>query len=197
MRIYTRQGDTGLTRLADGERIPKHDHRVELYGTSDELNSIIGQALALLEVKPETERLREGLSAQQNLMFELGSELAGFETGAGPSVIHEEDVNELESRMDAHMEVLEPMRAFILPGGTPAAAVLHVARTVCRRLERRMTADLAADEASSTVRPLALKYVNRLSDYLFLAARMANHAANFKDVEWHSRAKAASKEQES
>ena len=195
MRIYTKQGDTGLTRLADGERIPKHDHRVELYGTADELNSFIGHALSLLEEKPETSRLRQGLAVQQNLLFELGSELAGFDTGAGPSVIHEEDVTDLEERMDAHMEILEPMRAFILPGGAPASAVLQIARTICRRLERRMTADLSADQSASTVRPLALKYINRLSDYLFQAARMANHAAGIKDVEWHSRAKAAEKKE--
>ncbi len=188
MRIYTKQGDTGLTRLADGERIPKHDHRVELYGTADECNSSIGQALAFMDGAPYAD-LCASLQTQQNLLFELGSELAGFETGAGPSVIHEDDIAALERAMDAYMEILPPMRAFILPGGTPASAGLHVARTVCRRLERMCTADLAANPETCTVRPLALKYINRLSDYLFLGARLANHLAKVADIEWASRAK--------
>ena len=188
MRIYTKQGDGGLTRLADGERIPKHDHRVELYGTCDELNSFIGQGIAQL-ASAERE-LGGGLQTQQNLLFELGSELAGFTPGGDARVIREEDVSSLEKAMDEFTAALPPMRSFILPGGTPAAATLHVARTVCRRLERMMTADLAQDETASTVDPLGLKYINRLSDYLFLTARRANQMAGAEDIAWHSRAKA-------
>jgi cob(I)alamin adenosyltransferase len=194
MKIYTRKGDDGRTHLASGERVLKSSRRVELYGAVDELNSVIGAALAWLK-DGDIAELHAELTREQNLLFELGSELAGFGVKDGESVIFPADTEALERGMDRMSESLEPMRAFILPGGSPASAFLHIARTVCRRLERMLVAVREGDaqnqdEAGKTiVLPEALRYINRLSDYLFVAARYANFAAGQEDVKWSSRAK--------
>lgn len=209
MKIYTRKGDDGSTGLVTGERVPKHDARVELYGTADELNSIIGCALSELDRSKTTivgsqnqaawNELRADLTEQQNLLFELGSELAGFVVQAGRSTILPEDIENLEDCMDRYTADLPELTSFVLPGGSAAAAQLHVARTVCRRLERAITARIAqhaagasqnpASDSTASVAPVLLRYVNRLSDYLFVAARFANRLSSIEDVAWVSRGK--------
>lgn len=178
MKIYTRKGDDGRTGLITGERVLKDDARVDLYGVVDELNSHLGAAASFLD-GPAFEALRTHLERQQSLLFELGSELAGLQS-AEPA-IRDEDILELERWMDACEEKLPALRSFILPGGTPAAALLHIARTVCRRLERNMVS------CRANVSDVALKYVNRLSDYLFTAARLANYETGTEDVPWRTR----------
>lgn len=188
MKIYTRTGDTGMTSLANGQRVPKHDERVDLYGTVDELNSAIGLAVSLLAALPSEEAsvaLMDELRSEQSLLFDLGSELAGFSRQASVSVIVDDDISALEAAIDRMDAVLSPLKSFILPGGIPAAAQLHVARTICRRVERQMTALRA--EKSGQVHDTALIYANRLSDYLFAAARYANHLGGATDISWRGR----------
>ena len=207
MKIYTRAGDDGSTGLVSGERVSKHDARVELYGTSDELNSVLGCALAELPTGAPDGRtsaptpgavlaqaggplaaLREDLIRQQNLLFELGSELAGFIVAPGVSSILPEDVAFLEGRIDSYMDVLPAMHSFVLPGGSRAASLLHLARTVCRRLER-LISEVNGRVSGPAVHPTILTYVNRLSDFLFVGARLANHAVGLADTPWSSRAR--------
>jgi cob(I)alamin adenosyltransferase len=167
-RIYTRAGDAGETSLGDGSRVPKTDPRIEAYGTVDEVNSFIG--LALSGGLPD--EFTQWLEQIQNDLFDLGADL---------SVPLEDDrrerlrvtrgqVERLEELCDLVNERLEPLKSFVLPGGTEAASRLHVARAVCRRAERRSVA-LARTES---VNPEALAYLNRLSDFLFILARAAN-----------------------
>ncbi len=178
-RIYTRTGDEGETGLFGGGRVPKSDPRVSAYGQVDELNAAIGWAVAQL---PEPEGLRQRLLDVQADLFAIGAHLA---TPAGArSTRHLPDLPtgrpaEFERWIDEAEEELEPLRAFILPGGSPGAAALHLARTVCRRTERAVVA-LAAD---AEVDPVILVYLNRLSDLLFVLARKAN-ADGKKDVLW-------------
>ena len=166
-RIYTRTGDDGTTGLVDGTRRAKHDPRFEAVGAVDEANSVLGWAML---VQGEA----EDLARVQNELFDLGADLAtpgeDFEPSDMVLRIVPGQVEWLEQRIDAVNESLEPLRSFILPGGSEAAARLHIARTAARRAERAMTA-LAAAEA---VNPAALAYINRLSDYLFVLARAAN-----------------------
>lgn len=185
MKIYTKLGDEGWTRLADGSKTRKNDPRVELYGTADELNSQIGMALSAL---PENSSIRPQLLWLQSILFELGSELAGYFKDRDNSIIRQADTEKLETWIDGHTAELPEMRAFILPGGSPAAAALHVCRTVCRRLERQMTTLLTDSE--HRVFPEAFRFVNRMSDYLFTAARYANLKSGLTDVPWQSREKA-------
>lgn len=202
MKIYTRKGDQGETHLVTGERVPKHALRVNLYGEVDELNSCMGVAVAALPDKNDFQSMRNQLQTQQCLLFELGSELAGFQAPTSQesvntskaSVIYEQDITELEDWIDAMTAILPAMKSFILPGGIQAAAQLHVCRTVCRRVERTMTAVAAATEGGGVVQPIAIKYINRLSDYFFVAARFANHLAQQTDVPWKSRARAKCRE---
>ncbi|HMV78407.1 MAG TPA: cob(I)yrinic acid a,c-diamide adenosyltransferase [Leptospiraceae bacterium] len=184
MKIYTKTGDRGDTSLADGKRVRKSDPRVELYGTVDELNSFIGGALSFIGHDFSEKKT---LTEIQNILFELGSELAGFIPKNSGRIILDEDVSLLEKSMDTMSAELPQMRSFVLPGGTKAASMLHIARTVCRRLERQMT---ELQENAGTVSPEALIYINRLSDYLFTAARYANFKSGNEDVPWKSRAKA-------
>lgn len=182
MKIYTRTGDAGQTSLRWGERVPKSAPRVEAYGTVDELNAFIGLALALGGNLPGA--LRQMLMRVQRDLFDVGADLASppdKSRGQAPKV-SEPLVERLEADIDQLEAGLEPLRHFILPGGTGAAAALHVARTVARRAERRLVA-LAEQEP---VDPVLLKYLNRLSDFLFVAARAANQAEGRPDVkvEW-------------
>jgi cob(I)alamin adenosyltransferase len=165
-RIYTRGGDRGETSLGDGSRVPKTDARVVAYGVVDELNSQLGLVLAG-EVPP---RVREPLERIQNELFDLGADLAvPFVDGDDKLRVALAQVEELERLCDEFNAELEPLRSFVLPGGTELAAHLHVARTVCRR------AEIATVTASAeSVNPLALVYLNRLSDLLFILARTAN-----------------------
>lgn len=171
-RIYTGTGDDGTTGLVDGSRLPKHAPRLEAVGAVDELNSLIGWAVLALETDAAAD-----LTRIQNDLFDLGADLTTPGTDFTPSDmvlrIVPAQAEWLEARMDALNEALPPLRSFILPGGSEAAARLHVARAAARRVERAMTA-LAAQEPAN---PAALVYVNRLSDYLFILARATNAAA--------------------
>ncbi|MDP4796854.1 MAG: cob(I)yrinic acid a,c-diamide adenosyltransferase [Rhodospirillales bacterium] len=167
-KIYTRGGDAGETSLGSGDRVKKHAIRVAAYGTADEANAVIG--LARLHTTGEVDAM---LARIQNDLFDLGADLCTPEDGKrsdGALRIIEAQVIRLESEIDAMNEDLKPLTSFILPGGTPAASYLHLARTVTRRCERLMT-ELAEHEP---VNPEAIKYVNRLSDHLFQLSRKVN-----------------------
>jgi cob(I)alamin adenosyltransferase len=182
-KIYTRTGDDGTTALGFGGRVAKDALRIECYGTVDELNSLLGMARAAglpPGIDPPLARI-------QNDLFHLGSDLCvpEAEKAAHPVPrIEPRHLELLEGWIDAWNERLAPLENFILPGGTPAAATLHVARTVCRRAERLLVA-LAREEA---IGEHDLPYLNRLSDLLFVLARVANHLAGRDDVLWDSRA---------
>jgi len=176
-RIYTRGGDRGETSLGDGSRVPKQSLRVEAYGTIDEANAAIG--LARLHVDGDADAM---LARIQNDLFDLGADLCTPEEGrraSGALRIVAAQVARLEHEIDAMNALLGPLDSFILPGGTAAAAHLHLARTVTRRAERLVCA-LAATE---TVNPEAVKYLNRLSDHLFVLGRRVNDNGA-KDVLW-------------
>jgi cob(I)alamin adenosyltransferase len=166
-RIYTRAGDAGETSLGDGSRVAKTDLRIEAYGTVDELNSVVGFALAG-ELPAE---FRPWLEQVQNDLFDLGADLSvPLEDERERLRVAPGQVERLEELCDLVNEELEPLKSFVLPGGTEAAARLHVARAVCRRAERRSVALAEAHD----VNPAALAYLNRLSDLLFILARAAN-----------------------
>jgi cob(I)alamin adenosyltransferase len=179
-RIYTRGGDTGATSLGDGERVPKHAPRVAAFGTVDEANATVG--LVRLHTTGEMDAI---LARVQNDLFDLGADLCRPEdgtagkTGAAPLRISAEQVTRLEREIDKVNANLAPLNSFVLPGGTAAAAYLHLARTVSRRAEREITA-LAENEA---VNPEAIRYINRLSDLFFVLARQANDNGA-QDVLW-------------
>jgi cob(I)alamin adenosyltransferase len=181
MKLYTKTGDDGTTGLFGGGRIPKASRRVEAYGTVDETNAVIGVARATglpLVIDVVLERVQEDL-------FTLGAELAcvpGREAKLQIVLLSESDVRRLEVAIDEADAACEPLKSFVLPGGSPQAAALHLARTVCRRAER---ATLAVDDAP--LRPAAIIYLNRLSDLLFALARRANALARVDDVPWSPR----------
>jgi cob(I)alamin adenosyltransferase len=178
-RIYTRGGDTGETSLGSGERVKKHALRVAAYGTVDEANAVIGVARLHTRDQPEADAM---LARVQNDLFDLGADLctpAGGKRSQGALRIVQAQVDRLEREIDAMNATLEPLTSFVLPGGTPAAAYLHLARTVVRRAERLMT-ELAETEP---VGAEAIRYVNRLSDHLFVLARHLNDQGR-ADVLW-------------
>jgi len=183
-RIYTRTGDDGTTALGTGERRKKYDLRIACYGTVDELNAAIG--LARLSTGGDRD-IDAMLGRIQNDLFDLGAELCspGKGKGKGPGgarlTVTQAQVTRLEAEIDRLNQDLAPLRSFVLPGGTPAAAHLHLARTVCRRAERLMVE--LADQPGEEVAAVALKYVNRLSDFLFVASRFVN-ARGAGDVLW-------------
>ncbi|MDE2691729.1 MAG: cob(I)yrinic acid a,c-diamide adenosyltransferase [Acidobacteriota bacterium] len=181
-RVYTRTGDDGTTGLGVRVRVRKDDARVEAYGTVDELNSALGVVVASGPSAPVADSLRR---VQQEL-FHLGSDLCVPPDDEAPSVprIEQRHVEALEKTIDQLQEELEPLANFVLPGGCAAAAALHLARTICRRAERRLVT-LAATEP---VGAPALTYVNRLSDALFVMARYENLVSGESDVLWDSRA---------
>ena len=170
-RIYTRTGDDGTTGLGDGSRVAKDSARVNAYGTVDEANSCIGLLLAS-ELPAD---VRELLTRIQHQLFDLGGELCI----PGHAAIHDADIDALEARLDHYNDDLPALKDFILPGGGEAAARCHVARTVVRRAERD-TVSLSRHDA---VRPQAIRYLNRLSDWLFVAARTANNGGT-DDILW-------------
>ena len=181
-KVYTRTGDDGTTGLGAGQRVRKDSPRIEAYGTVDELNSHLGVALAL---EPD-ERLADFLREVQNELFHLGSDLCILEEDKDKMLvpqIEDRHVERLERFMDELSAELPPLDNFILPGGSLIAAQLHVARTVCRRAERMLVA-LAADEP---VGAETIRYLNRLSDTLFVAARYQNAREGRPDVLWDSR----------
>jgi cob(I)alamin adenosyltransferase len=180
-KIYTRTGDKGDTGLATGERRPKHDLRIEAFGTVDETNACIGLA-RLHAFDGEVDAMLERV---QNDLFDLGADLATPDTGKPlryePLRITQAQVDRLEVEIDRLNEHLSPLTSFVLPGGTPAAAHLHLARTVCRRAERLVVA--LGEKPGETISPIAVKYLNRLSDLLFVAARYVN-GRGAGDVLW-------------
>jgi len=177
-RIYTRTGDRGETGLIGGTRVPKDHPRVEAYGAVDELNAHLGVVRAQI-ADAELGALVDEI---QHRLFDLGAELAAPAGAAGgASPIGDAAVTALERAIDAYQAALPPLREFILPGGAPLAASLHVARTVCRRAERRVVTLARAE----TVRPDLLRYLNRLSDLLFVLARVANRRVGRPDVVWN------------
>lgn len=182
MKLYTRTGDAGTTALFGGARVAKHHPRIEAYGTLDELNAHLGVALALCEDE-RLAPLRDALVRVQHELFVAGADLA-TPLDAKPFVprIDAAHAARLEADIDRFDGDVPPLRQFILPGGTPAAAQLHVARTVCRRAER-LVVEAGEREALS---PDVLVYLNRLSDLLFAAARWANHAVGTDDVVWET-----------
>ena len=181
-RIYTRTGDDGTTALVSGERRLKSDLRIEAYGTIDETNAAIGVARAALS--PDDSALDAILMRIQNDLFDLGADLATpADAPRGETALRvlQSQVDRLEGDIDLLNESLEPLKSFVLPGGSPAAAALHLARTIGRRAERVMVA-LVATPPESVDAP-AMRYVNRLSDLLFVAARVANRRGE-ADVLW-------------
>jgi cob(I)alamin adenosyltransferase len=170
-RIYTRRGDDGTTGLADGSRLPKDSRRIEALGSLDELNSLIGLVIAHAGPAAPAE-----LTAVQHQLFEVGAELASPDAER----LRSEDVVSLEQALDHHNGHLPPLREFILPGGDLATAQCHLARSVCRRAERRLV-ELGRSEA---LNPETLRYINRLSDLLFVLARVLARRDGGREIYW-------------
>ena len=179
-KIYTRTGDAGETALGNGDRVAKHSARVTAYGTTDEVNATVG--MARLHASGDVD---DALARIQNDLFDLGADLCrpdmekDAEAEYPPLRMSDTQVDRLEAEIDVMNKALEPLRSFILPGGSELAAYLHLCRTVCRRAER-LAVELSTVE---TVNPAAVKYLNRLSDWFFCAARMANNGGK-DDVLW-------------
>jgi cob(I)alamin adenosyltransferase len=179
MKIYTRTGDNGTTGLFGGDRVPKHHPRLEAYGTVDELNAFLG--LTRTQLDPNDHKTDTLLARLQHMLFEVGADLATpLDSQARTVRITVEHTETLEQEIDRLETELPPLRHFILPGGTPAAATLHVARTVCRRAERCVSA-LAEREA---INPEVLRFLNRLSDLLFVLARWVNQSYGQNESLW-------------
>ena len=184
-KVYTRSGDKGDTGLVGGKRIPKDHPRIGSYGTVDELNSVVGLCRSFLAQKESSvrrDKLDLVLEAIQQKLFDMGSELAtlpGTEY-EGQITLQPEDAEWLEEIIDAMNEDLEPLQSFILPGGTPLNAFLHQARTVCRRAER----DVIRLSREEEVNPEVVKYLNRLSDFLFVAGRWVTATLDEQETLW-------------
>lgn len=179
MKIYTKTGDEGTTGLLRGPRVPKDHPRIEAYGSVDELNAVLG----LARCEPLPAKIDAVLLQVQNELFELGAELAAPDPQAAQTAtLSDASISALEKAIDQCEANLPELTCFILPAGTRAAALLHLARTVCRRAERRLFT-LAADE-QEPIRSLLLVYLNRLGDLLFVMARAVNQAAGEADTPW-------------
>lgn len=179
MKIYTKTGDKGMTSLIGGTRVPKNSLRLEAYGHVDELNTYLG----MIRSFPIDRTLQDELIKIQHILFDLGGNLATDTSVATHSVrlaVKEDDVSFLEEAMDRMDAQLPPLKSFVLPGGDQATSFCHIARTVCRRTERRML-DLCGE---CDVDEPALKFINRLSDYLFVLSRKIALDAGVKEVEW-------------
>jgi cob(I)alamin adenosyltransferase len=190
-RVYTRRGDDGTTALAGGQRLPKNDPRIEAYGTVDELNSFIGLArVSAQEAGPVVADLDAILLRVQHELFNLGSELATLPEDLHPKQARVTAIEseQLEHEIDRMNQELEPLRSFVLPGGSRLNAELHVCRTVCRRAER-IVVTLAAEGASVDV---PLKYLNRLSDALFVWSRWVSHRMGVPETLWEPNRAASS-----
>jgi cob(I)alamin adenosyltransferase len=182
-KIYTKTGDQGKTSLIGGTKVPKSDIRIESYGTVDELNSYIG----LVADYSTEEAVKTVLKEIQDRLFTIGSSLA-CDAGKEPLMkipdLKEEDIKLLEDEMDKMNEVLPAMKNFILPGGHVAVSTMHITRCVCRRAERLC---VRIKENDGFVEPLVIKYLNRLSDYLFVLARYSSHVLNVEEITWKAR----------
>lgn len=181
VKIYTKTGDSGTTSLFGGKRVPKSDLRIDTYGTIDELNSFVG----LVRDQDVNQKRKEVLIEIQDRLFTIGSILATEpgNTKVKIPALQEADIIFLENEMDKMDLELEPMRSFVLPGGHPSVSVGHVARTVCRRAERLVIALNAVE----TVSPLVIKYLNRLSDYLFVLCRKMASELKIEETPWKPR----------
>lgn len=181
-RIYTKTGDDGTTGLGDGARVAKYDLRVEAYGSIDEANSAIGLARLHVTAMPEIDAI---LARIQNDLFDLGADLCTPDTGKPlgyePLRMIDKQVGRLEQEIDAMNARLKPLKSFVLPGGSAAAAYLHLGRTIARRAERRMSE--LASQPDERVGAAALQYINRLSDLLFVLSRVVNDDGH-ADVLW-------------
>jgi cob(I)alamin adenosyltransferase len=178
--LYTRTGDAGTTSLVGGERVAKNSVRLEAYGTIDEFSSFIGM---LLSSKDIPQPVYDILIHTQNKLFNIGAYLATDSTSDKPATLYglnQDDITKLEKAIDTLDADTPAVHAFVLPGGSQASALAHVARTVCRRAERRIL-DLAQ---TAPVSSLVLEYINRLSDYLFIVARNINHHSGIKEIIW-------------
>ena len=183
MKIYTKTGDKGTTSLVGGTRVSKADLRIDTYGTVDELNSYIG----LVRDQPINENRREFLKYIQDRLFTMGSILASEPDNKKHFIpdLHEEDITALEFAMDEMNTELEPMRSFILPGGHQSVSFCHIARTVCRRAERLVIALNESEPVESEV----IRYLNRLSDYLFVLSRKMAQELGVEEIKWAGRKK--------
>jgi cob(I)alamin adenosyltransferase len=180
MKIYTKTGDKGDTSLFGGQRVPKDAMRIEAYGTVDELNSVLGIVLA----ENTSDRIAEILTSIQNHLFILGADLATPRSSDSKSIkrVQAKDAHALEKVIDALELCLKPLRSFVLPGGSPVAARIHFARTICRRAERAVVRLSRNEDIGESI----TIYLNRLSDLLFVLARYANHVAGVQETKWKS-----------
>lgn len=184
MKIYTKTGDGGETGLFGGERVSKASSRVDAYGEIDELNSVLGVVRLSTLGRGAPDDFDALLGAIQSRLFDLGAELANAKgKDLGIPLVDDADIVAMERAIDRAEEEVAPLQTFVLPGGSRMAADLHVARTVCRRAERRLVG-LAQE---TEIRPELIRYLNRLSDLLFTLARLANHRAGTPDVPWVGR----------
>lgn len=181
MKLYTKTGDLGKTSLFGGHRVQKSHIRIESYGTVDELNSYLG----LIRDQYESEKEREDLKNIQDRLFTVGSNLATGSNKFKEQVpdLHEKDVEFLETEIDKMEEQLPELKAFVIPGGHPLVSTIHVARCICRRAERLVVRLQEVDK----VEPIIIKYLNRLSDYLFVLARFTGKNLNAEEVTWKPR----------
>lgn len=184
MKIYTKTGDDGSTGLFGGARVPKHDARVAAYGTVDELNSVLG----LVAAQDGDAEIRARMQAHQVELFNLGAILAsGDQLSPKTPALNADLVTQMEQQIDQADTELPPLANFILPGGCQQAALLHLARTVCRRAERETSAVRVAYPKLGQRNMPGIKYLNRLSDWLFTMARLSNHRARVADIPWTPR----------
>lgn len=178
--VYTRTGDTGMTSLVGGERVRKNDPRVEAYGTADELNSTVG--LLAAECSPINQEIADTLTRISSRLFDAGSYLASIgREGSQLPPLDQSAVTYLEHEIDRMDAEMTPFKCFLLPGGHHASAVAHVARTICRRTERRLYDVI---DAGYPVAPVMIEWFNRLSDYLFVLARYINHLTATPEIPW-------------
>lgn len=185
MRIYTKYGDEGFTRLYGGDRVSKTNVRVEAYGTMDELCALTGTIVSEMREYEILNNLRYEIEEIQQHLFDCGSDLA-TPRELRPYKQLPENIQWLEDRMDSYISIPEPLEFFIIPGGHKIAALLHQARTMTRRLERRM---VAVKEVNEHINQIGIIYINRLSDYFFVVARLVNHLFNESDVVYKRSAK--------
>ena len=183
LKIYTKTGDKGITSLIGGTKVPKSHLRIEAYGTVDELNSYIGLCKDLLAANQSKTILQE----IQDRLFTLGSSLA-CDPGKEPKMkipdLKEDDITMLEREIDSMEEILPPMKSFILPGGNPSVSHLHIARCICRRAERNC---VRLEYEKEEIESIIIKYLNRLSDYLFVLARYTAHQLKAEEIPWKPR----------
>lgn len=179
MKIYTRTGDSGTTGLFGGPRVAKDDQRIEAYGTIDELNAVLG----VIRTGSIEDDIDAELKWVQHHLFSIGAELASPDPDQHQlRIIGEQHATQLEQWIDSHEADLPPLRNFILPGGTPSAAHIHLARTLCRRAERRVVT--LANHPDANISEVLIVFLNRLSDYLFVLSRAMNLRAGVEDVIW-------------